>query len=475
MNSATKYNLRYAVVDFLTTNLAFFLFNVYRYYCLKPVRHIYGSLSDFLSAAMPVLGQIIFPLLMMGVYYLSGVYSRGTMRSRTQELSTSVVTALIGTIMIFFSVLLNDLTHDRMSDYSLLAVLFVLLFGVVYPPRLFMTWRTNSRIASGEIGFDTLIVGYSSVPQLFPRQLDKIKPVSGMRPVALADADNKAQFCTSGTDLPIYDLDSAAEVCATLGIERIIVIPAPHGWDRTLDVINSLFSLGLPLFIAADDLPPFMFNARMNTLVSEPYIDIMKTRMSPATLNVKRAFDVSASVLMLLLSAVPVALAAIAVKLTSSGPAFYLQERVGRHRRSFNIIKLRTMYADSEASGQPELSCKGDTRVTPVGRFLRKYHIDELPQCINVIRGEMSLVGPRPERPYFADLIMARDPAYALIYCLRPGVTSLGMVNFGYASSVDQMVSRMKYDLIYLNNVSLQFDLKIIFHTVYTVISGRGV
>lgn len=133
------------------------------------------------------------------------------------------------------------------------------------------------------------------------------------------------------------------------------------------------------------------------------------------------------------------------------------------------------MYADSEASGQPELSCKGDTRVTPVGRFLRKYHIDELPQCINVIRGEMSLVGPRPERPYFADLIMARDPAYALIYCLRPGVTSLGMVNFGYASSVDQMVSRMKYDLIYLNNVSLQFDLKIIFHTVYTVISGRGV
>jgi exopolysaccharide biosynthesis polyprenyl glycosylphosphotransferase len=212
---------------------------------------------------------------------------------------------------------------------------------------------------------------------------------------------------------------------------------------------------------------------RIANIIGEPLIDISSSATSARTLNCKRLADIVLSFIALILL-IPVYIAiAIAVKLDSSGPIIYSQERIGYHKRPFKIYKFRTMTVDSEPNG-PSLSSDNDNRITNIGKFLRKYRLDELPQFYNVIRGDMSLVGPRPEREYYIKQIVAKAPYYNLIHQVRPGITSWGMVKYGYATTVDQMIERLQYDLIYLDNVSLLIDLKILFHTVNTVFTGKG-
>ena len=161
------------------------------------------------------------------------------------------------------------------------------------------------------------------------------------------------------------------------------------------------------------------------------------------------------------------------IKHTSEGPIFYIQDRIGKNRKPFKILKFRTMYIDAEKDG-PALSSANDERITPTGRFLRKWRIDEIPQFLNVLRGEMSLVGPRPEREHYINIIKEQTPHIINYLTVKPGITSLGMVKFGYAENIEEMRRRFKYDLYYINNRSYYLDLKIIALTLNTLVSGRG-
>ncbi|MDE6135117.1 MAG: exopolysaccharide biosynthesis polyprenyl glycosylphosphotransferase, partial [Muribaculaceae bacterium] len=225
--------------------------------------------------------------------------------------------------------------------------------------------------------------------------------------------------------------------------------------------------------VSPDVLTLFAIRPKVRSVISEPIVNITNASLSPFSMNTKRIGDfIIAAIALLVLSPV-LAVLAVAVKLDSKGPVFYRQQRIGYHKKPFDIIKFRTMRIDAEKEG-PRLSSATDERVTRVGHLLRKYRLDELPQFWNVLVGEMSIVGPRPEREYYINQIVKRVPAYSLIHQVRPGITSWGMVRYGYASTVDQMVERLSYDLLYLENLSFGIDIKILFHTVQTVLAGRG-
>ena len=194
--------------------------------------------------------------------------------------------------------------------------------------------------------------------------------------------------------------------------------------------------------------------------------------MDPWQRNTKRLADIGISALALLCLS-PLLLVVAFVVMRDGGPAFFRQERLGKHARTFKILKFRSMHMGAESAG-PQLSSEEDPRITGIGRFLRKYRLDELPQFWNVLTGDMSLVGPRPARAYFADRILEKAPQYRHIYKVQPGITSWGMVRYGYASSVDQMIRRMEYDLVYIENMSFFNDIKVAIYTVWTVIQGRG-
>jgi len=213
---------------------------------------------------------------------------------------------------------------------------------------------------------------------------------------------------------------------------------------------------------------------QMPDIFSAPLIQVTHDLMPVWQENFKQLSDIIISILVLILTSPLILILAIGIKLSSPGPVIHRQERVGRYGKIFKICKFRSMYMDAEKNG-PELSCKDDTRLTHIGRFMRKYRLDEIPNFINVVKGEMSIVGPRPERKFFIDQIVQQAPHYVHLHKVKPGITSLGQVKFGYAENIEQMIQRLQYDLLYIQNMSLFMDFKIMLYTVLTILSGKGV
>jgi exopolysaccharide biosynthesis polyprenyl glycosylphosphotransferase len=214
-------------------------------------------------------------------------------------------------------------------------------------------------------------------------------------------------------------------------------------------------------------------SVKVNHLFGTPLIEIKHDLLPVWQEVLKRGIDVAGSALFLLLAWPVYAFTAIMVRLSSSGPIFFAQERIGKHGKPFSIYKFRSMYTDAERLG-PALSSKNDPRITPWGRFMRKVRLDELPQFWNVIKGDMSLVGPRPERQFFIDQITQVAPHYRHLHRVRPGITSLGQVKYGYAETVEQMVQRLKYDILYIENMSLAMDFRVMLYTIKIIVEGRG-
>jgi lipopolysaccharide/colanic/teichoic acid biosynthesis glycosyltransferase len=189
---------------------------------------------------------------------------------------------------------------------------------------------------------------------------------------------------------------------------------------------------------------------------------------------IKVSIDYICTIICLILLIPVILILAIIIKISGRGPVLYLQKRVGRYGKSFTIYKFRSMHAGN-IDGFPLLSGEKDKRLTPVGRFMRKHKLDEIPNFINVLKGEMSLVGPRPEQQFYIEQIIEKEPNYKILHNIKPGITSWGQVKYGYASNVQEMLERLEYDLYYYEKRSLWFDLKIVFYTAGTVLRGEGV
>ena len=214
-------------------------------------------------------------------------------------------------------------------------------------------------------------------------------------------------------------------------------------------------------------------SVRMNHLLGASFIEIYPQLMPEWQCIIKRLADIVISMFMLVLLLPLYIFIAIKVKLSSPGSIIYSQERIGIHGKPFRIYKFRSMFTNAETNG-PLLSSNEDLRITPWGKVMRKWRLDDLPQFINVLKGEMSIVGPRPERKFYIDQILQLTTDYKHLHRVQPGITSLGMVKFGYAENLPQMISRMKYDLLYIENMSLMLDLRVLLYTFRTILQGRG-
>lgn len=472
MRSANRQRLLYVVADYLSTNLGYMLFNFCRYRFLPNVAMAYSDFWSFETSRMVIWGQLLFPVLMMGVYYLSGYYNSPFHKSRLQDFITTGGSALIGTLVVFLTALTNDMGGSRLFNYEIILSLLACMFIPVYTVRWFITRHATRCIHSRQWGFPTLIVGTSPAAVALHQRLDSMKRSMGYDIVGHVAVGPMPKGHFPYHAVPI---DNIEDECLRRGIRYLIVVPGGHSDEReSLQIVNRLLPLDIPIYMSPDMLHVVTSRVQTVNVAGEPLVEVSRAGVTGSTRNIKRLCDIIVSAVMLLLLSPVIGILAIAIKCDSPGPIFYRQQRVGYHRRMFNIIKLRSMKVDSECHG-PRLSSADDPRVTRLGHMLRKYRLDELPQFWNVLVGDMSLVGPRPEREHFINLIMRQAPYYTLVHSVRPGITSWGMVKYGYASSVDQMVERLRYDLIYIENVSFPVDMKIILYTIRTVFTGKGV
>ncbi|MDE5664215.1 MAG: sugar transferase [Muribaculaceae bacterium] len=463
---------RYVATDLVTTALAIFTFNIFRYFLMEI--HVRGhlTLGEFLSMPTVVIEQILLPFILLGIYWWSGYYNRPFSKSRVEEFHSTMVSSVVSTALIYFALLINDPLPARTLTYEVVIVLWGCLFLFTYIGRLILTTSSIRHMQRRDWMFNTVIIGNSPHAINTARRLQEQPTNMGYNVVGHVPIEGEPASTENHNALDDRQVERLAR---THNIDQIVLVPTQGSpEEKVMQLLFKYFPTGVPIRLAPTSMAFFTSHIKLGDIISEPMIDLTSPAMNDLQRNTKRIMDVLLSgTALILLSPLYLALA-IAVKSTSPGPVIYRQERVGYRQRPFNILKFRSMRVDAEANG-PQLSDDTDPRITPLGRVMRKYRLDELPQFWNVFKGEMSLVGPRPERAFFIEQIVREAPYYTLIHQVKPGITSWGMVKFGYARSVPEMVERTRYDLIYLSNMSVAVDIKILLHTIKTVVMGKGV
>jgi len=269
------------------------------------------------------------------------------------------------------------------------------------------------------------------------------------------------------------ELTDLVRVIKQHNIDEIIIALESSEHNYIQQILNDTIDVDVRIKLIPGVYDILAGSVKFTSVIQAPLIELNREIAPRWQINAKRIFDVLFSFFVLIAFSWLFILLAAIVKLSSKGPIFFSQERLGLHGKPFKIFKYRSMYIDAEKHG-PALSSENDPRITSFGLFLRKTRLDEFPQFFNVLIGQMSIVGPRPERKFFADKIIEKAPHYKHLHRVRPGITSWGQVKFGYAENVDEMIKRLKYDLLYAENMSLLVDIKIIIYTILIVFQGRG-
>lgn len=446
---------KYLLADYVSASLAWFVFNIVRYYLMA--QDSFSSLPDFMGYIHVVKGQIVIPFGWLILHYYSGYYNKTLGKSRLSEFFTTLATALTGSVVIFFCILLANLPPSIRIYYEQFSCLFLFSFLFTYIFRLFITSHAAKKIQNREWTVRALIIG------------------TGEKAAQIKTLMEKPAVAMAYTVPACVDISSDLNrIIKTQDIEELIVALDSDDDNELLNLLYSLYQYNLPVKLPLSYSKLLTGGMKIRTITGFPLIDVTGNNFSEEGKNIKQTLDklVSAAVL-ILLSPVYLYLA-IRVKMDSKGPVFIKQERIGFHGKPFMIYKFRTMREDAEKDG-PLLSSENDARITPFGQVMRKYRLDEFPQFLNVLKGDMSLVGPRPERKYYIDQIMKQAPYFYLLHNVRPGITSWGMVKFGYARNIAEMIERMQYDILYYENMSLMLDIKILIYSIKTVCTGKGI
>jgi exopolysaccharide biosynthesis polyprenyl glycosylphosphotransferase len=455
----------------LAALISWTLFYSYRKLYIEPIKFGYDIPLEFTRQFY--LALVFIPAFWIILYYITGQYSYIYRKSRLLELGKTAITSIGGVTVIFFLLLLNDWVPDYRKYYNLYFALLGLHFGFTYLFRLILTTRTIHRIHRRIIGFNTIVIGANEKAVKLVEDIRTQKRPAGNKIIGFLTVDELKSYPLEKYVPNLGSYRNLQNVINDHEVEEII-IAIESSEHKLLSEILILLENRTHTVWGIPDLFDILTNqAKTNTIFGSTLLKISNGLMPVWQENVKRLLDVVLSVFAMIIF-LPVFIGlAIAIKLSSKGPILYKQERVGKFGKPFNIYKLRTMVNDAETNG-PLLSSADDSRITKIGQFLRRTHLDEIPQFYNVIIGEMSLVGPRPERKYYIEQIMERAAYVTHLQKVRPGITSWGQVKYGYASNVDEMVERLQYDMVYLKNISLYVDFKILIYTVMECFKGKG-
>lgn len=464
--------VKYIVADYFCSAITWTVFWVFR-------KHIEAQ-----KFGIPVtlhfddkffIALLIIPAFWIFLYLLSGLYTDIFRKSRIAELRQLFFTGIIGVVVIFFTLLLNDVILSYQTYYISISVLFGLQFVLSSLAHLLLTTATNRKIHQRKIGFNTILIGSNSrAMQLFD-DMENQHPSPGNKFVGFVHIDSGNGFSSelSKKLKHLGEFENIHNIIEEQEAEEVIIAIESSEHKYIESILNKLSDKDVVIKIIPDMYDILTGSVKLSSMIEAPLIIVSKTVLEPKQIILKRAFDIVVSLFCLVILSPVYLVVAIIIKLTSKGPIFYSQERIGLHGRPFTIYKFRSMYDGAEKSG-PALSSKDDSRITKFGKFLRKTRMDELPQFFNVLIGTMSVVGPRPERRFFIEQIIQKDPQYTYLHKIKPGITSWGQVKYGYAENVEQMVRRMKYDILYLENISFLLDMRIIIYTILIVFQGRG-
>jgi len=457
-------------LDYVGTACSWLIFWVYRQNLLFKISY-FDTLSrfNFRDIANTF---IVIPFGWFILFLISGTYFDLYRKSRLNEINRTLISCIIGCIFVSVIVFSNDQGNysyftNAIGHYLLIhsAIILILRMSILY--------RVKQNLIKGKVGFKTLIIGGNQQAiNIYKQVLDSPK-VLGNIFVGFIYSNKELGNGMSKFLPQLGHLSELEEIIDRHEIEEVIVAVDSSEHHLLELILTRLCYRPVVVKVLPDYYDILSGSVKTSNVYDAVLIHIHPDLMPDWQRVCKRFIDIICSGIALVLLMPLLLFAAIMVIFSSKGPIIYKQQRIGLFGRPFYIYKFRSMFVDAESSG-PALSSKSDPRITNWGRFMRKWRIDELPQFIIIIKGDMSLVGPRPERKHYIDIISKEHAHYKYLHKVKPGLTSWGMVKFGYAENVDEMIERMRYDLLYIENCSLALDVKIILYTFMVIFQGRG-
>ena len=462
----------YSLFDVLAAIATWVLFFIYRKYNVDHTlfSHFAESIFDDPKFYM---GIIFLPIYWLLLHTFVGYYKHVYRKSRLKELGTTLTITAIGVLLFFFVFILDDIVNCYVDYIKYFFFLFSAQFLLTYIPRLIITTSIIKKIQKGIIGFNTLIIGSDAVAMNTFHSVLAQHSYAGNYIIGYVSVPEEEDH-TLAQELPcLGTLDNLQDIINEKNIEELII--AIHNGKRKYveTIITMTRGMNVNLKLIPQQQDYLLGVVKTSAVQHVPLISINPEYLPEWQKYIKRGMDILLSVIAMILLLPIYIFLAIGVKLSSKGPIFYKQERIGYRGKPFMIYKFRSMVVNAEADG-PQLSSKTDERITSFGKFMRKSRLDETPQFFNVLIGDMSLVGPRPERQYYIDKIIEKAPYYKLLLNVKPGITSWGQVKFGYAENIDEMIERLRWDILYIENMSLQMDLKILIYTALIVLKRSG-
>jgi exopolysaccharide biosynthesis polyprenyl glycosylphosphotransferase len=416
---------------------------------------------------------LFIPCFWLLLYLLSGTYFDLYRKSRLNEINRTLISCILGTICISLFAFTNDSVDysayfiKMTGRYLFIHTAFALTF------RLIILSYVKKNLIKGNVGFNTLIIGGNYKAIEIYKQVKDSPRVLGNIFKGFIYSNKEASNGMSEYLPQLGNLDNLEQIIDEHEIEEVIVAVDSSEHYLLENIVTRLSYRPVVVKVLPDMYDIISGSVKTSNVYDAVLIHIHPDLMPDWQRVCKRAIDIFVSLFAIILLIPVYVFSAIKVKLSSPGAVFYKQQRIGLFGKPFHIYKFRSMHINAEVNG-PALSSKEDSRITAWGKIMRKWRIDEIPQFFNILKGDMSLVGPRPERKHFIDIISESHPHYRYLHKVKPGLTSWGMVQYGYAENVDEMITRMKYDLLYIENCSLALDIKIMLYTFMVIFQGRG-